>query len=121
MNFQQQVLAIVVSTSFVLLEPTKVLALDAREISTIAQEISVKVIQAQSGNNGSGVIIGRKDNSYSLITNYHVAGEGGVYQVQTPDGTKHSVKTKQELPGLDLMVLTFDSPKEYTIAELGNS
>lgn len=121
MNFQQQVLAIVVSASFVLLEPTKVLALDAREISTIAQEISVKVIQAQSGNNGSGVIIGRNDNSYSVITNYHVAGEGGVYQVQTSDGIQHSVKTKQELPGLDLMILTFRSPKEYTIADLGNS
>jgi WD40 repeat protein len=121
MNFRQQVLAIVVSTSLVLLESTKILALDAREISNIAQEITVKVIQAQSGNNGSGVIIGRDDNRYSLITNYHVAGEGGVYQVQTPDGIKHPVKTKQELPGLDLMVLTFDSPKEYTIAELGNS
>lgn len=121
MNFQQQVLAIVVSTSFVLLEPTKVLALDAREISTIAQEISVKVIQAHSGNNGSGVIIGRNDNSYSVITNYHVAGEGGVYRVQTSDGIQHSVKTKQELPGLDLIILTFRSPKEYTIADLGNS
>lgn len=121
MNFRQQVLAVVVGTSFVLLEPTKILALDAKEISTIAQEITVKVIQAQSGNTGSGVIIGRNDNSYSLITNYHVAGEGGVYRVQTPDGIEHSVKTKQELPGLDLMILTFESPKEYTIAELGNS
>lgn len=121
MNFQQQVLALVVGTSFVLLEPTKILALDAREISTIAQEITVKVIQAQSGNHGSGVIIGRNDNSYSLITNYHVAGENGVYRVQTPDGIKHPVKSKQELPGLDLMLLTFESPNEYTIAELGNS
>jgi WD40 repeat protein len=121
MNFRQQVLTIVVGTSLVLLESTKILALDAREISNIAQEITVKVIQAQSGNNGSGVIIGRDDNRYSLITNYHVAGEGGFYRVQTPDGIKHPVKTKQELPGLDLMVLTFDSPKEYTIAELGNS
>jgi Trypsin-like peptidase domain/WD domain, G-beta repeat len=121
MNFQQQVLAVVVGVGIALSLPAKVFALDAREISGIARDITVKVIQAKTGNNGSGVIIERQNNIYSLVTNYHVAGEEGVYRVQTPDGIKHPVKTKQELPGLDLMVLTFESPEEYAIAELGNS
>jgi WD40 repeat protein len=121
MNFQQQVLAVVVGVGIALSSPAKVFALDAREISGIARDITVKVIQAQTGNNGSGVIIERQNNIYSLVTNYHVAGEEGVYRIQTPDGIKHPVKTKQELPGLDLMVLTFESSEEYAIAELGNS
>lgn len=121
MNFQQKFSAALLGTVFLLRQPTKALALNARDISTIARDITVKVIQAETGNNGSGVIIDRQENTYSVLTNFHVAGEQGVYRVQTPDGTKYDVESKQELPGLDLMVLTFESSQEYTLAEIGNS
>ena len=121
MNFYQRVSIAIASTVVILSQPIKALALSARDISAIARDITVKVIQAQTGNNGSGVIIERQDGKYSVLTNYHVAGEDGVYRVQTPDGTKHQVDSKQELPGLDLMILTFDSTDEYSIADLGNS
>lgn len=121
MKFQQQLSVAIASVAIALMQPMKAVALNAREISTIARDITVKVIQAQTGNNGSGVIIERKDDVYSVLTNYHVAGEDGVYRVQTPDGTKHPVADKQELPGLDLMILTFESEEKYAIADLGNS
>jgi S1-C subfamily serine protease len=121
MNFQQQLSLAIASTVIVLMQPLKAVALNAEEISTIARDITVKVIQAKTGNNGSGVIIERQEGKYSVLTNYHVAGEEGVYRVQTPDGTKHQVTSKQEIPGLDLMILTFDSGGEYRLAEMGNS
>jgi S1-C subfamily serine protease len=121
MNFQQQFTLAIASSAIVLMQPLQALALSAKDISTIARDITVKVIQARTGNNGSGVIIERQEGKYSVLTNYHVAGENGVYRVQTPDGTKHQVTSKQELPGLDLMILTFDSGDEYRIAEMGNS
>ena len=121
MNLQQQFSCAIAILAIALMQPLQAVALNARDISNIARNITVKVIQAQTGNNGSGVIIERQDNTYSVITNYHVAGEEGVYRVQTPDGTKHRVASKQELPGLDLMILTFESSDEYNLAELGNS
>ena len=121
MNFKQKLSIAIASSVVVFSQPARVLALNARDISNIARDITVKVIQAQTGNNGSGVIIERQDNTYSVLTNYHVAGEEGVYRVQTPDGTKHQVKSKQELPGLDLMILTFNSSDKYNIADMGNS
>jgi WD40 repeat protein len=121
MNFQQQFSAALLGTAVLLMQPTRTFALNARDISTIARDITVKVIQAETGNNGSGVIIERKENTYSVLTNYHVAGEQGVYRVQTPDGIKYDVESKQELPGLDLMLITFNSSQEYRVAEIGNS
>lgn len=111
MNFRRFV-ALFVATTVFTIQTIRVNALNAREISTIARDITVKVIQAQTGNNGSGVIIERQDGRYLVLTNYHVAGDEGTYRVQTPDGIKHPVESKQEFPGLDLMILTFDSADE---------
>ena len=108
-------------TVLAITQSVKANALTARDISNIARDVTVKVIQAETGKNGSGVLIERQNNTYSVLTNYHIAEEDGVYQVQTFDDLKHQVDYKQIFPGLDLMILTFDSSEDYTVAELGNS
>ena len=114
-------LVIFVVTVLTIIQPIRVNALNARDISNIARDITVKVIQVETGNNGSGVIIERQENTYSVLTSYHIAEEDGAYQIQTFDDIKHQVEYKQIFSGLDLMILTFNSSEEYTIADLGNS
>ena len=96
-------------------------ALDQKEIRELARNISVKIVESNSSGNGSGVIFNRKKNIYSVLTNQHVAGHSGNYEIHTPDGQKHSIASKEEIPGLDLMVVQFESKNEYQIAPLGDS
>ncbi|MDJ0593713.1 MAG: trypsin-like peptidase domain-containing protein [Pleurocapsa sp. MO_226.B13] len=104
-------------------KPTQVWsqALDRREIRELARSITVKIVDTETSSNGSGVIFNRQNNVYSVLTNQHVAGSSSKYEIHTPDGQKHQISFKEEIPGLDLMVVQFESNNDYQIAELGDS
>lgn len=70
---------------------------------------------------GSGVILGRNDNFYSVLTNWHVVQCNGPYRLQTADGRQHEVVEKQELEDLDAAVVYFESDRSYEPVELGDS
>ena len=72
---------------------------------------------------GSGTLIERSDNSYTVLTNWHVVKDLGDYTVQPIDGRTYQVDsaTIKQLPGLDLAILKFDSNQNYQVAELGDS
>jgi tetratricopeptide (TPR) repeat protein len=95
-------------------------ALSAPQVNAIAKEITVKI---SGENNGSGVIINRRGNTYDVLTNWHVVKEAGIYTVEVSDGRKYTVNSIRikRVPGLDLALLQFDSFKNYRVAELGNS
>ncbi|MEM8830450.1 MAG: trypsin-like peptidase domain-containing protein [Cyanobacteria bacterium P01_G01_bin.19] len=126
MNFYQKLLATLIFslslTSFVA-QPSQVLSepLNRREIRKLAKSITVKIVDADTMINGSGVIFDYENGIYSVLTNQHVAGSNSNYEIHTPDGKKHQISFKEEIPGLDLMVVQFKSEALYEVAELGNS
>jgi len=109
---------IAIVTTVALLQPPIVIAQDIAEVNNIARNISVKIT---GYGNGSGFILEREGNIYSVVTNKHVVLTDTEYQVQTYDGTKHQVIDRQEIPDLDLAIIQFESTKEYEVAELGDS
>ena len=109
---------IAIVTTMALLQTPLVIAQDVAEVNNIARNISVKIT---GYSNGSGVIFEREGNVYSVVTNKHVVPIDDDYEIQTYDGTKHQVTSKQEIPDLDLAIIQFESPEEYEVAELGDS
>ena len=102
-------------------EPVMAQALEQEEIRALARDITVKIIDSTTASNGSGVLFNRKNNVYSVLTNQHVAGYSSDYDLVTPDGQKHKITFKEEIPGLDLMVVQFQSDRDYETAEIGDS
>lgn len=111
---------------------TTTLTLD--QISKIAEETTVFI--TGRGNPGSGVIIGRKDNTYYVLTAAHVVGikpgvEEPSYELQTKDNHKYTVakennydKEVKKFPeDTDLAVIKFttESGQEYQVAPLASS
>lgn len=82
-------------------------------------------IETRSGQ-GSGVIIKHVGNTYTILTAAHVVNN--LYNlpvaVTTPDRQQYTIapsEVKIAPNSLDLATLTFQSDRNYTVAELGNS
>lgn len=118
MNFPYRLSAALVGTAMVAVQLPFSVAV-AQDVSTIAQEITVRIDGPKAG--GSGVIVKREGNTYTVLTNWHVVENSGDYEIQTSDGTRHRVNYRQELSRLDLAELQFTSTQSYRVAELGNS
>jgi serine protease Do len=88
-----------------------------------ARNITVKVIS--DDNWGSGILVRRQGDSYTVLTNQHVLWIGENFTVQTPDGKSHAAKrdSKTGFGKNDLGMIHFTStPKNaYPIANLGCS
>lgn len=95
-----------------------VLALEPAEVSAKAKEFTVQIDGEETG---TGTIIERNGNSYSVITCWHVMDTPGEYQVMTPDGETYQVTEIKNLRDIDIAVIKFTSSKTYSVAELGNS
>ena len=95
-------------------------ALAPEEVNLRAKQIIVRIDGASLG---SGSIIERTDSSYTVLTNWHVVKNEGNYTIETIDGRKHEATTSsiQQLPGLDLALIKFDSNQNYQTAEMGES
>ena len=100
----------------------KATKLTNRELETIAQAITVKVHVGEY--RGSGILINRDNNTYTVITNAHVAERGDTYSIETSDGIKHTATllSKDSLETVhDLALLQFKSSNNYQIAKVGDS
>ena len=80
-------------------------------------------VRIDGASNGSGVIIDESDNTYTVLTNWHVVQEPGQYTIQTSDGRQHQVDYRQvqQLAGVDLALVKFTSEQNYQVAEVGDS
>jgi tetratricopeptide (TPR) repeat protein/S1-C subfamily serine protease len=107
-------------------------ALAAGEISTesiqqTAFSITVKVIVGHGDNStsGSGVLIARGGNIYTVVTNAHVIGdEQYSFEIKTFDGKTHTaflknIKSNQS-GQQDLALLQFQATEKYTPASIGD-
>ncbi|MEN9228721.1 MAG: serine protease [Gloeomargarita sp. GMQP_bins_120] len=83
-----------------------------------AREITVQVRVGASG--GSGVLLARRDQIYTVVTNQHVLDsdpQATRYSVRTPDGQWHSVRARPPIPTTtDVALLEFTSAQSYSLA-----
>jgi len=111
--------ALLLGTAIVIVQPAAT-ALTPSEVAAIAQQITVRI---DGANTGSGVIIERQGNVYTVVTNWHVVQLEGNYTVQTPDAKRYTFNNSQvkRFSGVDLAVFQFTSNANYRVAEKGNS
>jgi tetratricopeptide (TPR) repeat protein len=102
------------------LTPPARLTLNATQVATIAEQISVR-IDGQAP--GSGILLSRQGQTYFVLTAAHVVATPDEYDIITPDGQKYRVNYAQvkKLPGVDLAVVPFTSARNYQLAKIGNS
>ena len=93
----------------------------ALERSQVAKKVQEFTVQIDGEESGTGTIIERNGNTYTVITCWHVMDTPGDYQVMTPDGETHPVAEVKNLPNVDLAVIEFSSSNSYSVAELVNS
>ena len=99
-------------------QPQSALALDPAEISAKAKSFTVQIDGAEAG---SGTIIERDNDVYTVITCWHVVDTPGDYQITTADGQKHQIEEVKNLDKVDLAIVEFASDKNYAVASLGDS
>ena len=113
------------ATVAVLISSQAAVAKTGKEIARIARPVTVQINDsALSG--GSGVIIAKEGNTYTVLTANHVVKTPDLtYTIRTDTGKNYPVSRVQRLQqsenAPDLAVVTFDSPEKYPIATLGNS
>lgn len=77
---------------------------------------TVRVVKADSA--GSGVIINRNGNVYSVLTNWHVVDSSNPL-ILTVDNQQHQlVQAPQQIGNVDLALLQFYSDAEYPMVEI---
>ncbi|MEI6370115.1 MAG: tetratricopeptide repeat-containing serine protease family protein [Nostocales cyanobacterium ELA608] len=100
------------------------------ELKAKAQQITVR-IDSSSGSNGSGIIIAKEGDIYTVLTAAHVVCkppdkvgpcEPNTYKILTVDGKEHPVEpsTIKLEEGVDLAVVKFTSRENYQVATLAN-
>ena len=110
-----------IGISIVLVQSQVAFGLSATEVEKIAREITVQIVDSQNPNfAGSGIIIKRTGNVYTVLTARHVVKEGKK-QIITPDKQTNQIKNIKPLQGLDLAVVEFNSNQKYTTAKIGDS
>lgn len=138
MRFLYGLSAAIVGVAIAIVRPAPVAALTAEEVEAIAEEITVLIPTKRVNSkgelregNGSGSIIAREGNTYTVLTANHVVcrDQNPVCQkrydeikVVTRDGREYPVvqSTIKKLPGVDLAVFEFTSSENYRLATLGN-
>ncbi len=99
----------------------KALAL-APPLVQLAQQIkSVSVLIRSESSLGSGVMIQRQGEIYTVLTTAHTVQENAKYSVTLPDESRYVVTQVKPVGGIDLAILTFKSDRIYPVAALGRS
>ncbi|MCU0517397.1 MAG: serine protease, partial [Oscillatoria sp. Prado101] len=134
MRFYYGLPAALIGAAIVIVQPQVAAALNPAEVEEIAKEITVLIPETLADGreaNGSGSIIAREGNTYTVLTAYHVVCKDQNDQCQQPrnqlrvvtsDGEEYPLNfsTVRKIPGVDLAVFQFTSDKNYRVATLGN-
>jgi tetratricopeptide (TPR) repeat protein len=94
---------------------TVAVAKSAVEVQQIAKQVTVQISGCGFG---SGVILRKAGNTYTVLTVAHAVKKSGC-QVTAPDDRKYPVANIKTFPNkVDLAVFTFTSSKTYPVAKL---
>jgi tetratricopeptide (TPR) repeat protein len=111
-----------VGVALVQIQPTQ--ALTKVEVSKVAQSVTVMIQDPQSPQTaGSGIIIKREGETYTVLTAHHVVKQSPDYKVMTPDKKMNPIVqgSIKPLPGVDLALVQFKSAGSYSVAKMGDS
>ncbi len=94
-------------------------------VAKIARSVTVK-IHSSSGSSGSGVIINRQEDTYTVLTTNHVVENIGIkYSIHINHGNNYAVTQVIKLQvgnsETNLALVKFVSPHTYLVAALGSS
>jgi S1-C subfamily serine protease len=95
--------------------------LTVAQIKNEARAIAVKVLSGYGA--GSGILIKKQGQTYTILTNNHVLAVGESHRIQTPDGKIYQgeLLRNRSFDGNDLVLLQFRSTREYSVARLASS
>ncbi len=101
-------------------QPEQTEPLTTATAQQVAAKVTVRIQVGQSG--GSGVVIGKKANTYLVLTNAHVVREQAGITIKTPDGQTHKAERVKntQVGNFDLALLEFSSSRAYQLAEFKN-
>ncbi|MGB5632371.1 MAG: tetratricopeptide repeat-containing serine protease family protein [Waterburya sp.] len=111
-------------TAALVVAQVEVMAKSATEIAAIATETTVKIDNTLGVPGGSGVIIAKQNNTYTVLTANHVVinpNLGYIVKIGTQQHSVNSVKSLKGQAGLDLAIVTFETPEAYSVATIGDS
>ena len=97
-------------------------AQSAEAVAKVAQAITVRI---EGATQGSGVLVKRDGNRYTVLTAWHVVSgqrPGEELDIFVRDGTRQQLEqgSIKRLGDVDLAVLTFTSTNSYEIAQIGD-
>lgn len=95
--------------------------LSIEQLRQLARSVTVKVPAGKSW--GSGILIEKQGQTYTVLTNHHVIKYESSYQIQTLDGQIYPADLIRTVrfDDHDLALLSFRSNQFYTVASLGDS
>ena len=97
--------------------------LSQKQLEQEAKAITAKVLAGESW--GSGIIIGKQGNLYTLVTNHHVLifSKDKTYQVQAPDGQIYPgyISKEVDFQENDLALVEFTSERRYKVASFATT
>ena len=110
------------STGALLVSQAPAKAQNAEAVAKVAQAVTVRI---EGATQGSGVLVKRDGNRYTVLTAWHVVSgqrPGEELDVCTPDGQRHKVEqgSIKRLGELDMAVLNFSSSNSYELARVGD-
>jgi tetratricopeptide (TPR) repeat protein len=117
-------LTAILGVGFAFVQVQAAQAISKAEISKTAQNITVMIQDAQNPkSSGSGVIIKREGQTYTVLTAQHVLQSSTDFTVMTPDDKKHPMiqGSIQTFPNVDLALIRFTSANVYSVAKIGDS
>lgn len=120
MNYKYTFPAVLIGVSIALVQTQVAFALSSGQVAKIAKQITVLI---DSSAPGSGVIVKRSGNTYTVLTAGHVVASKNKAEIVTPDGKRYQLNysTVKPLPGVDLATFQFTSSNNYPVAKIGNS
>lgn len=120
-NLSAIISGLAVTTALVISIPQAAKALTGSEINDIAREVTV-LVYGDNGH-GSGVLIAQNNDTYYVLTNYHVVINNSDYRIVTADRQAHAIDDTavRPLPDVDLAIVEFTSTNDYPIAQISTA
>jgi tetratricopeptide (TPR) repeat protein len=116
--------AVLYGTGVVLVQ-SSLQAQSVEEVAKVASAISVKIESGDKATQGSGVILQKQGDLYTVLTAAHVVKGGNTFSLTTAiDNQSHAVMAssiKRSTSDIDLAIVQFRSDKNYKVAKIGNS
>jgi len=111
-----------VSAAAILISQQPAKVQNAESVAKIAQAIMVGI---EGVTQGSGVLVKRDGNHYTVLTAWHVVsdqGPGEELEIFIPDGQRHQLEqgSIKRVGEVDMAVISFTSSNTYKVASIGD-